>query len=138
MFRDLVVVIEQSHEVAPGHFERTVGCRRDVPSYRPEDHSDPGIDLRVMTQDLPDTLIRGCVVCDAELPIGIELLANGIYRSSKVLFPGIADRHDYGNERLVRECPNVSTDGPPVALSDGIIHGYPRAIIVHLHALMPN
>ena len=99
--RELVIVIHEGQVFAGRDFESFVAGPGNILILVAEDDLDVGfLDL---LQIVDGFRIGRAIVDDAEFPVGIDLPSHGIDRLGKPLRIDVVDRHDDGDERLMRK-----------------------------------
>ena len=109
--RYLVVMIQQRDEFPLRQGQGVIGGRRNVAVDLPIDDPNPAVPRLVFRKHPFHMGLGGRVIGDAELPVRIQLLQNGVQASPQPLLIGVVHRHNYGKDRTVRHPIYLHPDG---------------------------
>ena len=128
MFGEFVVVVHQRHVVAACEFERGVRVGGDMSVAFAISDADARVACSLRLQQSPNFGIGRGVVGDAQLPVRIELRADGSDRALEPGEVGVVDRHDHRDQRPRRKRVDRIADQLAIGVAQLVVIGDPVAI----------
>jgi hypothetical protein len=129
VFGQFIVVVEEGNELPSGQLQGCVTALRDMTPAIPKRNPDPGVFLLILLEDPPHVGSLRSVISNAQLPVRIKLISDGLNGPPKPWFGSVVGGHDYRNQWFVCEVLNVSADRTTILFSKGIIHSDPFLVI---------